>query len=313
MTLVQALAYFTREALLNLVRGWKVSLLAILTITVSLFLTGVFLLVSNNLGAVIDGWRAESKVVIYLEPGAESQAIADLEETLRQAPGYERVALIDVVTARQRFEQAFPSMADLLEGWGEEPLPRSLELSLTTERLQDPNLGTWLESLRQNPVVMMVDDDRDWLDQLEAVVLVLRGLALMVGGILLATAMFTISSVIRLTAYLYRDEIAVMRLVGATEFFIRGPFYLEGLLQGLVGGSLAIGSLWTIFSVAKSQSTSLLTSILASEFLTWSSSLGLVALGGLAGLVGAVASLSRETLESPKAEEPPADWNEEDS
>lgn len=312
MTLFQALAYFTREALLNLLRGWKVSLLAILTITVSLFLTGVFLLVSSNLGLVIDGWRSESKVVIYLKPEAQGEDLDALEEELRQSPGCEQVTPVDVDTARQRFEQAFPSMADLLEGWGEEPLPRSLELSLTRERLQDPDLGPWLDSLRQNHLIMMIDDDRDWLDQLEAVVLVLRGLALMVGGILLATAMFTISSVIRLTAYLYRDEIAVMRLVGATEFFIRGPFYLEGLLQGLGGGGLAIGGLWTLFALAQSQSTSLLTSILAKEFLPWTAALGLVALGGLAGLIGAIASLSRETLEPPKPEEP-ANWNAEES
>ena len=78
----------------------------------------------------------------------------------------------------------------------------------------------------------MVDDDRDWLRQLEGVVQVVRTVGMALVAVLLLAAIFTIASVIRLTAYLYRDEIGVMRLVGATELFIRGPFYVEGLVQG---------------------------------------------------------------------------------
>lgn len=311
MTLFQALAYFTREALLNLLRGWKVSLLAILTITVSLFLTGMFLLVSNNLRHVVESWRAESKVVVYVRPEATTETVQELEERLRHSPGTLDITAVDAETAKQRFQGAFPSMADLLEGWGEDPLPRSFELRLEKERLLDAQFGPWLDTLRRDPAVMMVDDDRDWLEQLEAVVLILQGLALLVGGILLATAVFTISSVIRLTAYLYRDEIAVMRLVGATEFFIRGPFYLEGFLQGLCGGLMAVGGLLGAFYLAQSQSSSLLTSVLADQFLPWLHALGLVGMGGVAGLIGAVTSLRRESLDISKDDDP--DWRTDDA
>lgn len=311
MTLFQALAYFTREALLNLLRGWKVSLLAILTITVSLFLTGTFLLVSHNLRQVVEGWRSESKVVVYVRPEATSEAVEKLEERLRQSPGTLDVVAVDTETAKQRFQDAFPSMADLLDGWGEDPLPRSFELRLEQERLQEPQFGPWLEDLRQDAAIMMVDDDRDWLEQLEAVVLILQGLAFLMGGILLATAVFTISSVIRLTAYLYRDEIAVMRLVGATEFFIRGPFYLEGFLQGLCGGFMAVAGLFGAFFFAQGQSNTLLTSVLANQFLPWSYTTALIGLGGMAGLIGAVASLQRETLDVSKEDDP--DWRDEDA
>lgn len=311
MTLFQALAYFTREAILNLLRGWKVSLLAILTITVSLFLTGMFLLVSNNLRHVVESWRSESKVVVYVRPEATTETVQELEERLRQSPGTLDVAAVDTETAKQRFQDAFPSMADLLDGWGENPLPRSFELSIEKERLVDAQFGPWLEALRQDSAIMMVDDDRDWLEQLEAVVLILQGLALLVGGILLATAVFTISSVIRLTAYLYRDEIAVMRLVGATEFFIRGPFYLEGVFQGVCGGFMAVAGLLGAFYLAQSQSSTLLSSVLANQFLPWLHVLALVGLGGLAGLIGAVTSLRRETLDVSKEDDP--DWRDDDT
>ena len=120
---------------------------------------------------------------------------------------------------------------------------------------------------------------------------------MVLGAVLLGTAIFTISSVIRLTAYLYRDEIAVMRLVGATEFFIRGPFYLEGLLQGLTGGLLALAALFGAYSVAREHSgDSVLASVATSQFLTFGQIAILIGVGGLAGLVGSVTSLRRESL-----------------
>ncbi len=296
MTFFQALAYFLREALLSLARGFKVSLLAILTAAVSLFLGGVFLLLGGNLERMIEDWRDEAKIMVYLESGVDDAAQARLEARLRQAPFTSTVDLVDPVEARQRFLSAFPSLGDLLEGWEEEPLPASLEVGLDHEKpLED--LPLWLEEIGADPAVALVDDDRDWLEQLETVVLVIRSLGMVLGLILLGTAIVTIASVIRLTAYLYRDEIAVMRLVGATEFFIRGPFYMEGLIQGTLGALLAVTALFGAHAAfADNAGGSLLASLLTRDFLDGPEVATLIALGGLSGLVGAVASLRRESL-----------------
>lgn len=297
MNFSQALFYFFREACLSLVRSWKVSLLAVLTIAMSLFLGGVFLLVTSNLESVISQWSAESKVVVYLEIGAGDAARARLQESLREAPWVLGIDTVNAVEAQERFRQAFPSLGDLLEGWGEEPLPASLEVGLDLTKIEDHAFESWVGQIRSEAAVSMVDDDRDWLEQLSAVVLIIRGLGMVLGAILLGTAIFTISSVIRLTAYLYRDEIAVMRLVGATEFFIRGPFYMEGLIQGITGGLLAVSALFGAYSfVLEKSSSSLLASVLNSEFLDFSELAMLVGVGGLAGVIGAVASLRKESL-----------------
>ncbi len=297
MSFAQALAYFIQEACLSLVRSWKVSLLAVLTITVSLFLGGVFLIASGNLERVILRWRAESKIVVYLETGTDEATRQQVVERLRGAPWAVEVTVVSAEEARRRFRDAFPSLADLLDGWDEEPLPASLEVSLDSADLDADAFAAWLGQLRADPAVAMVDDDRDWLEQLEAVVLVLRGLGMVLGAVLLGTAIFTISSVIRLTAYLYRDEIAVMRLVGATEFFIRGPFYLEGLLQGLTGGVLALGALFGAYGFAREHGgDSVLASVATSQFLTAGQIAILIGVGGLAGLIGSVTSLKRESL-----------------
>lgn len=310
MTLLQALVYFFREAAVNLVRSWKVSLLAVLTITVSLFLGGVFLIASDNLRHRLDQWQDESRLVVYLETGADTAAQDRVRGLVDTVPSLVDVQSVDPEQASERFLRAFPSLSDLLQGWGDEPLPASFEIRLDWKKLDQDAYAAWLDTLRADPAVEMVDDDRDWLAQLEAAVIVLEGLALMLGLVLLLTAVFTISSVIRLTAYLYQDEIAVMRLVGATEFFIRGPFYVEGFLQGLGGGLLATGLLAAGHRlVASEQDGALVTSMLTSQFLTPGQLAALIAAGGAAGLFGAVLSLRRENLGA--TAEDPEQWTEE--
>lgn len=311
MTFLQALAYFAREAVLNLFRSFKVSLLAVLTIAVSLFLAGVFLLVGGNLRRIAERWQDEAKIVVYLAAEAGEEASARLRSRIEAAPWTLGVEPVSAAVAEERFRDTFPGLADLLTGWGDDPLPASLEVRLDWNALQRrEELERWLRQLRSDPDVSMVDDDRDWLGQLRAVVLVIDGLGLILGTVLLVTAVFTISSVIRLTAYLYRDEIAVMRLVGATEFFIRGPFYVEGVFQGLAGGVLAVAALLGVHAFLASRSSeTLLVSFLAAGFLSPGKLLALIAVGGAAGLIGAIASLRKETL-GPAAE-PEEEWSSE--
>ncbi len=294
MKFLQALRYFFREAAVNLLRGWKVSLLAVLTIAVSLFIGGAFLLVSGNLAATVERWRGEMRVVIYLRPDTSEADLRRLAAEAARGPGVVSVEPVTAAAARERFREISPGLAELVAGWQEEPLPASLEIGLAPRA---PAGGpAWLDGWRRRPEVTLVDDDREWLGQLETVVAVVRAVGLALVGGLLAAAIFTIASVIRLTAYLHHEEIGIMRLVGATEFFIRGPFYAEGLLQGLIGGLLASGALFGVYQALQARRGALLTSVLALDFLSLQQVGVLVLLGAAAGLFGAVASLRRESL-----------------
>ena len=298
MSFLKALRYFFREAVVNLLRGWKVSLLAVLTIAVSLFIGGAFLLVSDNLAASVERWRGEMRVVIYLKPETPEADLRRLAAEAARAPGVVSVEPVTAEAARERFQEVFPSLSDLVAGWKEEPLPASLEIGLDPRTAGSaPGREAWLAAWRQRPEVTLIDDDREWLGQLATVVAVVRAVGLaLVAGLLLA-AIFTIASVIRLTAYLHSEETGIMRLVGATEFFIRGPFYVEGLLQGLIGGLLAGGGLWAGYEILRARSRgSLFSTVLALDFLSPRQVAFLVLLGAAAGMFGAVASLRREAL-----------------
>lgn len=299
MTLLQALLYFVREAFSSLVRSWKISLLAILTIAVSLVLTGLFLIIGSNLSSVIAQWQGESKIVVYLKNDATLESRAQLDSRIAAEAWVTGTEQVSAEQAAERFAGAFPDLSDLLVGWDEQPLPASIEVDVDWQQLDRDTLATWLASLRAESSIEAVDDDRNWLDQVERIALFLQGLGWALGGILLLTAVFTIASVIRLTAYLYRDEIAVMRTVGATEFYIRGPFYVEGLLQGLFGGLLALAALRVgHLTLHRGEAPNVLVSLLAEGFLAPLEQVALAGFGALAGLVGAVTSLRREALGS---------------
>lgn len=295
MSFGQALLYFLREALLNLGRSFRVSLLAIVTIAVSLFVGGAFLLVGSNLESAVEGWRAEARLVVYLEPAAAAQ-LARLAAEAAAPAWVEAVETVTPEAARERFQRSFPALGDLVEGWSEEPLPASIEVR-AARGVPEAELAAWIDRWRQRPEVAMVDDDREWLRDLGAVVAVVRGVGLALAAALLGAAIFTIASVIRLTAWLHGEEIAIMRLVGATEFFIRGPFWVEGLLQGLFGGGAAVAALWAAWRLVEARAAgSLAASLAVGGFLSWRQLAFLVLLGGAAGLAGAIVSLRRETL-----------------
>lgn len=297
MTLAKALFYFAREALVNLRRSWKVSIIAVFTIAVSLFIAGCFLIVNENLGSIVAGWRQQAKVIVYMSKEGGESAARTLAKTIAHQPFVDRVDVVTGAQAAERFHRIFPALGDVLDEAGSGTLPASVEVHVDPSRAQGEDFSAWLASLQTRPGVAMVDDDRDWISELKAVLAVLRGMGIVLGGVLVTAAVFTIASVIRLTAYLHRDEIAVMRLVGATEFFIRGPFYAEGFIEGVLGGCLALGGLAAgALALAKGSGAALLDSVLASRFLPWQWCVLLVAFGALAGLAGSVLSVRRERV-----------------
>lgn len=296
MSFFQALRYFVREAMSGLGRGWKSSLLSILTIAVSLFVWGAFLLAGGNLEKALESWRGEARIVVYLNPGTSETHRQMLERWLDETAFVREVRAVTSTEAKRRFQTAFPSLSDLLEGWADSPLPPSLEIAVAPE-VRGQELEEWLEELRARPGVDLVDDDRDWLVQLESIASAGQALGTVVGLVLLGAASFTIASVIRLTAFLYQDEIAIMRMVGATEFLIRGPFYFEGMIQGAAGAGLAaIGLYGAYVGLATGSGGGLLQTTLLGSFLSPFEVAFLIAVGCLAGGLGAAFSLKGEVL-----------------
>jgi cell division transport system permease protein len=297
VTLGRALGYFCREAALNLGRSWRASLVAGLTIATSLAVAGAFLLLTGNLARAAAGWRSELKATVFLRDDATAEQRRRVLE-LAGAPAWTSgVEEVSAEEAAERFSATFTSLADVVAASADNPFLASVEVALDPAALEGDALSLWSAQLATEPGVEFVDSDQQWLERLVEVIALARLVGLAVGVGLVVAATFTIAFVIRLTAYLHLEEIAVMRMVGATEFYIRGPFYVEGLLQGLLGGAVALLGLFALHALALARAgESAWLSLVLTGFLTWREQAALLALGAAAGLVGAVASLRRESL-----------------
>jgi cell division transport system permease protein len=293
MRFYQALSYFVSEALVSLGRSWKVSVAAIATIGVSLFLCGAFLVLFRNLSRTVEQWQQEVAVVAYLPRGVERAQVDDLRFVLAAPRWVRGVVEVDAEAAARRFEETFPQLAELARVSDGDLVPASLEAQIDPALIDDAQFAQWIEGVRVHPAALMVDADQEWLDQLAAAVRLVRAGGIALGVLLVGAAALTTSSLLRLIAHAHREEIAIMRMVGATEFYIRGPFYFEGLLQGVAGAALAIGGIVLGFRAIPDQA-SFVTALLFDQPARLRE-LGIVlATGALIGLSGAMLSLRRE-------------------
>jgi cell division transport system permease protein len=293
LRLWKALAYFVAEAWQSLWRSWKVSLVAVITIAVSLALCGAFLVTFRNLSHAVGEWRREVAVVVYLPRDASRAEIDDLGFVLGAPLWVRDVVEVTAEEASRRFAGTFPGLAELAKVSEGDLFPASLEATVDPERIDDVQFAEWVTGLRSHPAALMVDADQEWLDQLVAAVRLVRVGGIVLGAVLVGAAALTTSSLLRLIAHAHREEIAIMRLVGATEFYIRGPFYVEGLLQGLAGAALAIAAIVLGFR-ALPGAESLVASLLFAEPARVSELAAVLGSGAFIGTAGAVLSLRRE-------------------
>ncbi len=292
--LLRAAAYFVEEALQSLWRSRLMNALSVATIATSLFVLGAFLTVAANLGGVIERFSSKVQVVFYLEDGIEARIRQSLVDGLREDPAVAELHSVERAEALARFRELFRDLGTLPDDLGENPFPASIEATLRPDHRAPEDVKRLVAAFGQAPGVEEVQYDLLWIERLSTGVRLLRGLGLVLGGILVAAGVFTISNVIRLTVYARQDELDIMRLVGATSAYVKGPFVVEGMLQGLLGGAVAVALLALAFQVL-AQGALAASDLLgrAVVFLPASLCAALVLGGMLVGLVGSLVSLGR--------------------
>lgn len=237
------LTYLIKEALTNLQLNRTTTLIAIITTACTLACFGVFLLLYLNLRGVANLLQEDIKVVVYLHDGLSSQAVAELQQRIKGEPEVASISYVSKEQALADFREQFPSEHYLLQGLGENPLPASLVVTLASQFRSSEAIRQWAERLRGVPGVAQVQYSRDWIENLAMIVGYLELAAIAIGSILSVAVVAIIASTIRLTLYARREELEIMRLIGATGAFIKTPYVLEGAVVGAVGGALSLALL----------------------------------------------------------------------
>jgi cell division transport system permease protein len=295
-TLLRALRHHVREAWDGLLRNPALSLLSAAAIGISLYVLGLFLLVALNLNRFVEDLGRQTQIQVYLREEITPEQIRTLRAEFASDPAIAVVRFVTKTEARTRFQRDFPTLRDLPERVGGNPFPTSFELE-TLDAFHDPEaLDRIAKSYQKAPGVEEVRYDRGWTERLAAIVGLVRRGGYGIGLLLACAALVTVGATVRLTVLARREEIEIMKLVGATAGFIRGPFMLGAAAQGLAGGILAVAGLFAshrLVERAEIFRANPFLSIVAGRFLPPGASLALATGGALLGIVAALLSLRR--------------------
>jgi cell division transport system permease protein len=251
---VRALAYFFAEAAASLWRGRRAAILSILTIAGGLFVLGFFLALNTNLQRVVGRWTASAELSVYLKDDATQSQLKSVDELIAKSGMAVRHEYVSKDQAAARFKQDFPDLAAAANQLESSPFPASFEVRLKPDVQEAGNaVDNLAASLSALNGVADVRYDRRWLTRLTGVVRMFRALGLAIVVLLAIASAVTVANVVRLATYARQDEIEIMELVGAPLAYVRGPFVVEGVLQGGVGAIVALLLLWAVFAAASAR------------------------------------------------------------
>jgi cell division transport system permease protein len=243
-----------REALNVFRRAPALSILSITTIAFSLYVVGLFGLVALNLREALRGVEQRVEVVAYLLRGTPPESIAQASEDIAAFPEVQRVTFVSEDEALTRARAELVEFRDAYRDLTVNPLPASLEIQLKDGSRDAAHAQQVAERLRGIGFIDDVRYGREWVEKLDRLRNIGGLVGMSIGLAFAAVAVVIIGVTIRITVLQRAREIAIMRLVGATRGFIRGPFLLEGALKGLLGGILAVIMCFVSYLLFRNQS-----------------------------------------------------------
>ncbi len=239
--------YLLREAMTNLYANRGNVMIGIVTTAFTLVCFGVFLLLYLNIKNLTGTLQSDIEVIVYLDPEASEQVVSLIQKRLRTEPAAVALTFVSKEQALREFSEQFPDESLLLEGMEGNPLPASLVVKLSPRFLDTESLGAFAERVKQLPGVTHVAYSQDWVDTLAMVVSYFELGAVVIGTILAVATVTIIANTIRLSLHTKKEEIEILRLIGATGVFIATPYVIEGMILGAVGGGLSLALLKGVF------------------------------------------------------------------
>ena len=234
------MVYFVARALSNIRQNFLLGILTVGTITLALLIIALFLLIFVNLEGVTEDWSKRVQVTAYFDKELTPQEVAAFKARINSLSGTDKVTYVGRDDAVKRFRSRLKGQESLLEGVSADVLPSSLEISLQRESRNSEAVAEYVGRLKKVPGIGEVQYGDEWVRRFSTFMNFMRLVGALLGGFLLLAVMFIVSNTIKLTIYARKDELEVLGLVGATRFFIKAPFLIEGILHGAAGAILAI-------------------------------------------------------------------------
>ncbi len=239
------MAYFFRETLISLRRNLLMTLAGIMTVAISLFLFGGIMLLSRLVDHGTSQWTKGVELEIFMNPPATKGQIADVRAELEDMPTVKSFKYLDKDAAYKEFQRIFRDSPDLVRSTTPDVLPPSFRV--VPVNAKETNLVA--KHFESRPGVWRVNTADKQIKSMLTATRIIRYVFFAMAAVLLASSLFLIVNTIRLATFARRREIEVMKLVGASNWFVRVPFMAEGLVQGAIGAGISVGLVYILKNV----------------------------------------------------------------
>ena len=294
--MLRRLAYFALKALGSVRESPGISVLTASTIGATLVLAGLYVMALQNLEGLALIWGRTATLTAYIDDSVMADEREPVRAALEQLDPVESATLVTPREALERFKARGPTAAALVEGVTEQVLPASVELQLAGGFADLVAVEQLAQRAREISGVADVDYGQREFERLKALIELLRLGGLIAGVFLAVATAFVVSNTIRLTVYARRDEIAILRLVGATAWFVRSPFLFEGMLWGATGGLLAVALLFGAELIVAPQVSVAIADVIGGldvHLFNFDVAGGVLIAGTVLGVVGSALAVSR--------------------
>jgi cell division transport system permease protein len=286
------LAYFVRETLISLRRNLLMTIAGIITVAISLFLFGGILLVSATVDHGTQQWKHGIELEIFMKVGATKKQVQVIENELKADPQVKSYKYLSQQDAYNIFKKDFADQPALVESTKPSDLPESFRVAPLRAELTQP----LADAYENQPSVDTVITAAQQIKRLLTATRWIRVAFISMSSVLLASSLFLIVNTIRLATFARRREIEVMKLVGASNWFVRVPFMAEGLVQGAFGAGFAFGLVWAL-KIIIANLLSNQHSLLSTFRVTSADALGIgilvLIIGAGIGVIGSIVGLRR--------------------
>ena len=284
--------YFVREVIISMIRNRWMTFASIGTVTVSLFVLGVFMMLVVNLTRMASELESQVQIAVYLNDALTEEGRAEVEQMMRDMKSISKIEYIPREQAIKRLEERLGDQKYILEALGESnPLPNSYEVTVKKPEAVQSTAAAIADLYGVDEAKYGQDVASHLFDMTRLV----RIFGFLLMFLLAGATIFIISNTIRLTVFARRKEIAIMKYVGATDWFIRIPFILEGIALGFIGGGLSALALRSFYSVMAAKIYSTLTFfplVPQYPFVNYLTTVIIVS-GMIVGIIGSTISLKR--------------------
>ena len=276
-----------RRALQDMRSNRMLSLVTISTFALSILIVSSAMLFFVNMGDIMDGWRQGIRVMAYLQEGLNATDRSTLKVRMESLYGVQQADFVPKDQALARLRTQMGRQTSILDNLDSNPLPDAFEIQMIAASQSWDKVEQLATALEQLEGVSEVEYGQRWIKRIINIFNLFQLTGTVMGALFFMAAVFIVGNTVRLVLYSRREEVEIMRLVGATERFILAPFYFQSLIQAALGGIIGLAALFTMYMLIQSRiTTDMATAFFQPRFLSPLTLLGIVGCGMLVGWLG---------------------------